>query len=75
MAWVEDADVDSKLFPFPDNLGDILSPTIFSSPRRLIKVCFYAISEAQGQLVPFSPEYVQEVEDKAFPSLGAESQQ
>lgn len=59
----------NALFPFPDELGEILSPPIKSSPRRLVKVCFYAISGAsQEQQVPFTPEYLREVENKAYPA-------
>ena len=55
------------LYPFPDDLGQILSKTTTSNPRRLVQVCFRAISEANGQPLPFGPEHVTDVERKLFP--------
>lgn len=60
-----------SLFPFPENLGAMLSPATLSSPRRLVKVCFYALSERNGISLPFSEGYLRGIEDKAYPSSSA----
>lgn len=71
-ARMEGHEPPTKLLPFPEELGDILSPIVMSSPRRLVKVCFYAVSDAGGEPVPFTPDYLREVESKAYPAVGVE---
>ncbi len=63
----------NKLHPFPEDVGKILSPAVISSPRRLVKVCFYAVSDSEREQIPFTPEYLRQVEGKAYPSLVAEA--
>ncbi|HEV2396595.1 MAG TPA: hypothetical protein VGS27_06625 [Candidatus Sulfotelmatobacter sp.] len=57
----------SRLFPFPDNLADNLSPSTYSSPRRLVKFCFYALSRSRQVPVPFSAEFLKRIEQEGFP--------
>lgn len=59
-----------RLFPFPEDLNSILSPVVLSSPRRLVKFCFYAISNAENTTLPFTTDYLREVEERAYPSEG-----
>jgi hypothetical protein len=58
----------SSLYPFPEDFAEALRPTTYSSPRRLIKTCFYALTGAKPTSVPFSHEYLREVERKAYPA-------
>ncbi len=58
---------DRELHPFPRNLGKLLSEACISSPRRLVKVCFYALSDPERGTAPFTPEYVRSIERKAYP--------
>jgi type II secretory pathway predicted ATPase ExeA len=53
-ARTEDANGHNELYPFPDDFVDALKPTTYSSPRRLIKVCFYALSGAEKISLPFT---------------------
>src|SRR5579884_745976 len=55
-----------RLFPFPDNFADHLTPATYSSPRRLIKFCFYAISSSDTTQLPFSAMYLKRVEQEAL---------
>ena len=64
---------ESKLHPFPEDVAEVLSPAVISSPRHLVKVCFYAVSDSEGEQVPFTPEYLRRVESMAYPSLAAEA--
>lgn len=66
-----DSDAPTGLFPFPEELGGVLSPVVMRSPRRLIKVCFYAISGGEDVTAPFTPDYLRRVEAAAYPSLAA----
>jgi hypothetical protein len=68
-ARVEGFTLPNNLFPFPDNLGTALSPATISSPRRLVKVCFYAISDANNAPLPFTYDYLQNIESKVYPTL------
>lgn len=53
------------LFPFPDDLP--FSPATRANPRRLVKVCFSAISTADETTpVPFTSAYLQDIEAKFF---------
>jgi hypothetical protein len=58
----------NKLFPFPDDLATHLAPSTYSSPRRLVKFCFYAVSRSERTSVPFTPEYLKRIEEEGFPS-------
>ena len=56
-----------SLSPFPDDIG--FRPTTYSNPRRLVKTCFYAISDATDTTpVPFSDSYLQGIEEKYYPT-------
>lgn len=58
---------NAKLSPFPDDIG--FRPTTYSNPRRLVKTCFYAISDATDTTpVPFSDSYLQGIEEKYYPT-------
>lgn len=63
-----DSDVDS-LFPFPENLVELLREDIYSSPRRLVKVCSLAIARAASEEipVPFTAEYLEEIQEELYP--------
>lgn len=65
---------DRGLFPFPDELGSILSPATLSSPRRLVKVCFYAISGPDAPPPPFPAEYMEKIEERAYPTPSGEDE-
>ena len=53
------------LFPFPDNVP--FSPNTRSNPRRLVKACSSAVSDAREDTpLPFSADYLQDVEDRLF---------
>lgn len=72
-ARVDGYDPPNRLFPFPEEVGQILSPVVMSSPRRLVKVCFYALSSSDPDHVPFPPEHLREVEGKAYPFVNSEA--
>ncbi|RMD62588.1 hypothetical protein D6833_06700 [Candidatus Parcubacteria bacterium] len=59
------------LFPFPENLIELLREDIKSSPRRLVKVCSLAIAQvAQAPdevSVPFTAEHLQRVQEELYP--------
>ena len=60
---------NDSAFPFPSNIDKVFRPTTYSSPRRLIKTCSFAVAKAApSTLVPFSPEYLQAVERQLYPS-------
>lgn len=59
------------LFPFPDQLvdpsGQVLSPGAYSTPRRLIKICYSAVASYDGTTpLPFSTEYLQSIEKRLY---------
>ena len=57
----------ASLSPFPDDIG--FRPVTCSNPRRLVKTCFYAISDATDTTpVPFPDSYLQGIEKKYYPS-------
>ncbi len=58
----------SDLFPFPDDFSAALTPATVSNPRRVVKVCFYAISGAEGTSLPFTHEYLRAVENQVYPA-------
>ena len=54
-----------ELFPFPEDLG--FDRSIYSNPRRLVKACFFAISEAHDQTpLPFTRDYLKEIQEKVY---------
>ena len=67
-----DADVATgTLFPFPDDV--LFHPGTYSNPRRLIKACFRAISQADPQVrLPFTAEYLHKAEEELYPSTTTE---
>ena len=74
LARQDDYQVDPD-FPFPTILPSALRPTTISSPRRLIKVAFYAIAEAQQrpqESIPFTLEFLRKIEAKVYPAPKAE---
>ena len=61
-----------NLFPFPEQLlsGRILSPSAYSTPRRLVKICFSAIASCDGTTpIPFSTRYLQSIEENLYGHL------
>ena len=59
------------LFPFPDDI--VFRKETYSNPRRLVKTCFYAISNANSRTeLPFSADYLRAVEENLYPESGAE---
>lgn len=72
-ARVEDPALTNELFPFPNKLDRMLSPATLSSPRRLTKVCFFAISNAaEADPLPFMDKYLHTIESKVYPPLEGE---
>jgi type II secretory pathway predicted ATPase ExeA len=64
-------------FPFPEDFASILRPTTISLPRRLVKVAFYAIAEAQQKpdmTVPFTLEFLRQIEERVYPAPEAEGE-
>ena len=59
---------DGGLMPFAEDALDALDPTSWSSPRRLIKVMWYAVSLAaeRGLAPPLSPELVKDAERQLY---------
>lgn len=58
-------------FPFPEDFAEVLRPTTISSPRRLVKVAFYAIAEAnqnQATDVPLTHDFLRRVENQVYPA-------
>lgn len=54
------------LFPFPDEIA--FRPNTYSNPRRLVKVCFRAIGQADTHTqLPFSEDYLHRVEEELYP--------
>lgn len=58
-----------KMFPFPEDVSELMSPATISSPRRLVKVCFFAISEGARVKLPFSKAYLQRIEKRLYPVI------
>lgn len=65
-ARIESGERLSRLFPFPDDVHAAFSPVTYSTPRRLVKVCFHAISRATGQPLPFSHAYLRSIERDVY---------
>ena len=63
-------ELTAALFPFPDEI--VFHPTTYSNPRRLIKVCFRAIGQADADVqLPFTEDYLHEIEGELYPSSTA----
>jgi len=65
---IGDSDVN-PMFPFPENLIDLLREDIYSSPRRLVKVCSIAIARAASEEIPmpFTSNYLLEIQEELYP--------
>ena len=67
----DDKELTSDIFPFPNDI--IFNPTTYSNPRRLVKVCFQAISNAilfpEEIQVPFTKDYLNGIEHLMYPGL------
>jgi len=63
------------LFPFPENLIELLREDVKSSPRRLVKVCSLAIAQAAQApdevAVPFTAKYLRQAQEKLYPPPSA----
>lgn len=60
-----------SLFPFPEDVS--FRPSTSNNPRRLIKACFLAIDRADHRTtLPFTGDYLREVESGQSPSDGRE---
>ena len=59
-----------KLWPFEGDVINNLTPVTYSSPRRLVKVAFYAIAEAAKKhlALPLKGSFVHKIEYKVYPS-------
>lgn len=68
----EGSSQSNSLFPFPESFASAFRPATFSTPRTLIKVCFYAISEVGSRPVPFTLDYLRDIEKKLYPAESAE---
>ena len=56
-----------SLFPFPEEMP--FRPATFNNPRRLIKVCSFAIASADHQTpLPFTSGYLHGIESRLYPS-------
>ncbi len=57
---------ESSLFPFPDAVA--FRSSTFSNPRKLVKVCFRAVAQADASTsLPFDELYLRKVEDELYP--------
>jgi len=58
-----------KLWPFADDVINSLTPVTYSSPRKLVKVAFYALAEAAKKHppLPLKGSFVQKIENKVYP--------
>ncbi len=66
----KDMTVSSELFPFSDDFDKHMKLSTTSSPRRMIKVCFFAVSNALEKPdieLPFTAEYVRSIEQNVYP--------
>ncbi len=65
---VETDEAAGELFPFPDEIA--FRPKTYSNPRRLIKTCFRAISQAGADThLPFTEDYLHKTEDELYESF------
>lgn len=68
-------DPPTEMSPFPERLEEALSPATLSSPRRLVKVCFHALSRKMTTPLPFDTGYLSRIEDELYPKPGAAEEQ
>ena len=66
---------EDSLFPFPENFVELLREDIYSSPRRLVKVCSIAIARAASEEipVPFTSKYLLEIQEELYPPPAEEA--
>jgi tetratricopeptide (TPR) repeat protein len=59
-----------RLWPFSPNIIDSLTPVTYSSPRHLVKVAFYVLTEALKQSIktPISENFINSIEQKVYPN-------
>ena len=61
------------LFPFAEDVS--FSPSIYSNPRRLVKACFLAISEAsESTTLPFEQSYIRSIEKRLGVDSGSDTE-
>ena len=67
-AYVKDKQL-KRLWPFSENIIRSLTPVTYSSPRRLVKVAFYILTEALEHKAkpPINEEFIQDIEAKVYP--------
>jgi len=58
-----------KIFPFPDNIKDVLVHPEIILPRALVKIGFYVLARAESQKLkaPIPLEFVESVINKLYP--------
>ncbi len=65
-------DEDISIFPFPDNFIELLKPTTWSSPRRLVKIAFYCLAEAvnlgRKAKLPLQQQFISDIENRIYPN-------
>ncbi len=67
-ARIPNVQFESTLFPFPAGFENMLTPATVSNPRRLVKLCFYAVGGADDAPLPFTNGYLADVEGRAYPT-------
>ncbi|WP_456413154.1 hypothetical protein [Thiolapillus sp.] len=60
---------ENPMFPFPENYIELLREDIYSSPRRLVKVCSISIARAASEEIPmpFTSSYLLEIQEELYP--------
>jgi len=63
------ADYQNTIFPFPDNIGDILNRPGIRLPRALVRIGFFVLARAEAQKLraPFSLEFVESIINELYP--------
>jgi len=64
-------DEKSIIWPFIHNIVEYMKPVNYSSPRRLVKIAFYALAEAQNDEnieLPLNGTFIKNIEEKVYPS-------
>lgn len=59
--------LDNQLYPFPPDFPGSFEPGSYATPRRIVKICFQAIANAEGQDLPFSDEYLASRANDLYP--------
>jgi len=76
--WQPGEELLSPYFPFPEDFASILRLTTIALPRRVVKVAFYAVAEAQRNpeiTLPLTPEFLHQIEEEAYPTPVAEEEE